>query len=616
MAPSLRIKDRHAEHKAFVSRALALFAVVAALALLLVFRMVQLQVWQHDVYRTRSDENRISVQPLAPARGIIYDRNGVSLAENRPIYSLALVRERIDELETFIAELGEVVSLDRSDVDQFEERLELRRRPFEPIPLKLSLTEEEIAALAVNRHRFVGAEVEARLARYYPFGELTAHPVGSVRRISDEDLGKLDPVRYSATRHVGRRGVEQFYESSLHGDVGSRRVETDAHGRVRRVLDVRLPEAGQNITLHLDSRLQVAAVAALSHRRGAIVALDTQSGGILAMVSNPSYDPNLFVSGVSRNQYGEWLNSRDKPLFDRAINGQYAPGSTFKPIVAIAALAHGVANWEEEILDRGSFRLPGGNRIYRDWSWQKNNSGGQGIVNLNRAIYRSSNVYFYHLGTRLHIDRLAATARAMGLGRVTSVDLAGASAGLMPDPVWKLGAKGEPWYPGDNVNLAIGQGDLLVTPLQVATATAVIANRGRWVRPRMLLASDGPLTEADPPPPMPPVGRAFPGRLGNDWWIQWKTWFTGATRATARTARPGHILAAGSATAWRASPVPRSWWRSPRVRSTTKSSSTSTAASMPGSSRLRRPTIRSSRSACWWRTAAAAVPWPGRLPGR
>ena len=231
------------------------------------------------------------------------------------------------------------------------------------------------------------------------------------------------------------------------------------------------------------------------------------------MVSNPSYDPNLFVSGVSRNQYGEWLNSRDKPLFDRAINGQYAPGSTFKPIVAIAALAHGVANWEEEILDRGSFRLPGGKRIYRDWSWQKNNSGGQGIVNLNRAIYRSSNVYFYHLGTRLHIDRLAATARAMGLGRVTSVDLAGASAGLMPDPVWKLGAKGEAWYPGDNVNLAIGQGDLLVTPLQVATATAVIANRGRWVRPRMLLASDGPLTEADPPPPMPPVEGLSP----DDW---------------------------------------------------------------------------------------------------
>ena len=513
MAPSLRIKDRHAEHKAFVSRALVLFAIAAGMALVLVIRMVQLQVWQHDVYRTRSDENRISVQPLAPARGIIYDRNGVPLAENRPIFSLGLVRERIGDLDRFIAELAEVVSLDRDDIEGFEERLMRRRRPFEPIPLKLSLTEDEIAALAVNRHRFVGAEVEARLARYYPFGELMAHPVGSVRRVSDEDLGGLDPVRYSATRFIGRRGVEQFYESSLHGNIGSRRVETDAHGRVRRVLDVSLPEAGQNITLHLDSRLQVAAVAALSHRRGAIVALDTQSGGVLAMVSNPSYDPNLFVSGVSRGQYNAWLNSRDKPLFDRAINGQYAPGSTFKPVVAIAALAHGLVDWEEEILDRGSFRLPGGERIYRDWSWQIGDSGGQGIVNLNRAIYRSSNVYFYHLGTRLHIDQLAETARQLGLGRVTSVDLAGASPGLVPDPVWKRGAKGEPWYPGDNVNLSIGQGDLLVTPLQVASAAAVIANRGRWVRPRMLLASDGPLTEADPPPPMAP----FEGLSPEDW---------------------------------------------------------------------------------------------------
>ena len=513
MAPPLRIKDKHAEHKAFVSRALVLFAIATGMALVLVLRMVQLQVWQHDVYQTRSEENRISVQPLAPARGIVYDRNGVPLAENRPVFSLALVRERIDDLDRFVNELAGVVSLDRDDMEGFEERLERRRRPFEPVPLKLSLTEEEIAALAVNRHRFVGAEVEARLARYYPFGELMAHPVGSVRRISDEDLRSLDAVRYTATRYIGRRGVEQFYERSLHGNIGSRRVETDAHGRVRRVLDVSLPEAGQNITLHLDSRLQVAAAAALSHRRGAIVALDTHSGGILAMVSNPSYDPNLFVAGVSREQYSEWIGSRDKPLFDRAINGQYAPGSTFKPVVAIAALAHGVADWKEEIIDRGSFRLPGGKRIYRDWSWQKNDSGGQGIVNLNRAIYRSSNVYFYHLGTRLHIDQLAATARQLGLGSVTSVDVAGASAGLVPDPVWKLGAKGESWYPGDNVNLSIGQGDLLVTPLQLATAGAVIANRGRWVRPRMLLASDGPLTEVDPPPPMPHLDGLSP----EDW---------------------------------------------------------------------------------------------------
>ena len=513
MSTSLRIKDKHQEHQAFVNRAMVLFVIAVGLVLVLMLRMVQLQIWQHDVYRTRSDENRISVQPLAPARGVIYDRNGVSLAENRPVYSLALVRERIGDLEEFIEELSEVVAIDQVDIDGFHERLNRRRRPFEAVALKLSLTEEEIAALAVNRHRFTGAEVEARLARYYPFGELLAHTVGSVRRISDDDLQRLDPIRYSATQYVGRRGVEQFYESSLHGNVGSRRVETDAHGRVRRELDVRLPEAGQNITLHLDSRLQVAAAATMSNRRGAIVALDTHSGGILAMVSTPSYDPNLFVAGVSDAQYQALIGSRDKPLFDRAINGQYSPGSTFKPIIALAALANGLVGCDDEILDRGSFRLPGRKRLYRDWSWKKDNSGGQGIVNLNRAIYRSSNVYFYHLGTRLHIDQLASFTRQFGFGRVTSVDVAGASAGLVPDPVWKQGAKGEPWYPGDNVNLSIGQGDLLATPLQVATAAAVIANRGRWVRPRMLLASDGPLAEVDPPPPMP----AIEGPTPEDW---------------------------------------------------------------------------------------------------
>ena len=513
MSPSLRIKDKHQEHKAFVNRAMVLFVIAVGLVLVLVLRMVQLQVWQHDVYRTRSDENRISVQPLAPARGIIYDRNGVPLAENRAVFSLALVRDRIGDLDRFIAELGEVVSIDQAEIEGFHERLKHRRRPFAAVALKHSLTEEEIAMLAVNRHRFIGAEVEVRLARFYPFGELLAHPVGSVRRVSNDDLQRLDPVRYSATQFVGKRGVEQFYESSLHGEPGSRRVETDAHGRVRRVLDAGLPRGGQNITLHLDSRLQVAAAATLANLRGAIVALDTHSGGILAMVSTPSYDPNLFVSGVSGGQYKAWIGSRDKPLFDRAINGQYAPGSTFKPIMALAALANGVIDWEEEILDRGSFRLPGGKRAYRDWSWKKNNSGGQGIVDLNRAIYRSSNVYFYHLGTRLQIEQLASFATEFGYGRVTSIDVAGASPGLMPDPVWKMGAKGEPWYPGDNVNLSIGQGDLLVTPLQVATAAAVIANRGRWVRPRMLLASDGPLAEADPPAPMSDIERPPP----EDW---------------------------------------------------------------------------------------------------
>ncbi len=517
MAPDLSIKDRLSEHQAFVSRALAVFTVAVLLVGGLVVRMIQLQVWEHDVYRTRSDENRIQVQPLAPPRGLIYDRNGVLLADNRPVFSLELVRERIDDLTAFIEELNTIVAISEEDISGFYDRLKRRRRPFEPIALKLTLTEDEIARLAVNRHRFIGGvEVKPKLVRYYPDGELYTHAVGSVRRVTEEDLRRLDPVNYSATTFVGKLGVEQFYERSLHGEVGYQRVETDAHGRIRQVLEISPPQAGQNLSLHIDSRLQIAARGALGERRGAIVALDTRSGGILAMVSNPGYDPNLFVTGISNARYQELISSRDTPLFNRAINGQYAPGSTFKPIVALAGLTYDVVTWDEEIDDQGWFKLPNQEREYRDWSWTVDNSGGQGIVNLHRAIYRSSNVFFYDLATRLHIDQLTDFASQFGYGQVMSVDVAGASSGLLPDPIWKRGAKGEVWYPGDNVNMGIGQGDLLVTPLQLATVASVIANRGKWVRPRMLLASDRPLSEVDPPRPLPRVQ----GPTADDWeWL-------------------------------------------------------------------------------------------------
>jgi penicillin-binding protein 2 len=337
--------------------------------------------------------------------------------------------------------------------------------------------------------------------------------VGSVRRISEEDLGDIDPVVYSATKFIGKRGVEEFYETSLHGQVGYQHVETDAHGRIRQLLDISPPVSGQNLTVSLDSRLQIAASGALGERRGSIVAIDVRSGGVLAMVSHPSYDPNLFVTGISRDEYRLLAQSRDSPLFNRAVNGQYAPGSTFKPIVGLAALSNGIVDWNFTIEDRGFFRIPGQQRIYRDWSWTRNNSGGQGTVDLRRAIYRSSNVFFYTLASRLTIEQFAGFSAQMGIGRATSVDIAGASAGVLPDPAWKRRVKGEPWYPGDNVNMGIGQGDLLVTPLQLATYTTVLANRGHWVRPRLLLASDSPLVEFDPPPAIPDVTGPTP----DDW---------------------------------------------------------------------------------------------------
>jgi penicillin-binding protein 2 len=513
MSPRIAIKDDARERRAFALRAMTVLAVALVLVGVLVLRLVQLQVWEHETYQTRSEQNRIQVRPLPPTRGLIYDRNGELLASNRPISTLNVVRERVRDLPALMEQLGTLIDVTDEDLERFQQRLARARRPFEPVPLKLNLTEEEVARLAVNRHWLPGVQVATELVRWYPLEDLVAHAVGSVRRISEEDVQRLDPVRYSGTKFIGRHGVERFYEESLHGEVGYEKVEIDAHGRVRQVLDISPPVAGQNITIHLDSHLQRAAAAALGERRGAVVALDPRSGGVLALVSQPGYDPNPFVTGISSEQYRLLTTARDTPLFNRAINGQYSPGSTYKPVVGLAGLAAGVIRWEDELFDNGSFRVPGQARIYRDWSWRPGNAGGQGRVNMHRAIYRSSNVYFYDLGSRLDIDALAAFSNQLGLGVRLALDIPETSAGLMPNRIWKRGARGEPWYPGDSVNIGIGQGYLLVTPLQLASVAATIAARGRIVRPRMLLASDRPLREFDPPPPLLPIQGPSP----DDW---------------------------------------------------------------------------------------------------
>ncbi len=512
MAPA-PLKDQGLERSLFFNRVLIAFAGVLVLTGLLIARYLELQVFEHETYRTRSEDNRIQIQPLVPARGLIFDRNGVPLAENRAIYELALVRERAGDLDRTLSEVAMLVDLTAEEVERYERDDARKRRPYAPITLKAQLTEEEVALLAVNRHRLPGVEVSSRQVRNYPFGELFAHVLGSVRRINETDLRTLDPVLYSATDYVGKRGVEKFYENSLHGKPGYQHVETDAHGRIRETLFVEPARAGHNISLQIDNRLQIAASAALGERRGSIVAIDPRSGGIMAMVSNPGYDPNLFVTGISSEEYTALSTSRDTPLFNRAINGQYAPGSTFKPVVGLAGLSHGKISWDEIIEDYGYFKLPDQDRVYRDWSWTRKNTGGQGKVDLQRAIYRSSNVYFYDLGTRLEANDIARFARQFGLGQRTAVDVSGASAGLVPDPIWKRGAKGEVWYPGDNVNYGIGQGDLLVTPLQLATMATVIANRGRFLAPRLLLSSDEPLAEFNAHTELPRVVGPTP----DDW---------------------------------------------------------------------------------------------------
>ena len=507
MSLELSIKDPGREQEMFVGRAITLFVFVVILFAVLVARMLTLQISEHETYQLRADNNRTQIQTLVPPRGMIYDRNGRLLADNQTSFSLAVVAERAEDVEGLLTSIIEILSLTPEQVERIRTVLNKPRRADSAAVILESLSEKQVALLAVNRHRLRGVEVVSHLVRSYPLGVLAAHAVGSVRRMSKEDLRTVEPVQYSGTQFIGKRGVEAFYEKSLHGKVGYQKVETDAYGRVHRVLDVQGAETGQNLTLHLDSKLQLASVEALGGRRGAIVALDPVTGGILAMVSQPSYDPNLFVSGMTSSQFDELAGSIYLPLFNRAVNGQYAPGSTFKPVVGLAGISMAVTNWEETIEDKGWFKLPGQERVYRDWSWTKDNSGGQGEVDLNRAIYRSSNVYFYDLASRMEIRGLLGFAGQFGFGKNLAIDIPEASSGLLPTPEWKRSAKNQPWYPGDSVNLGIGQGDLLATPLQMATVAATIANRGRVVRPRMLLSSDVSIDEMSRvEEPLPVVG--------------------------------------------------------------------------------------------------------------
>lgn len=503
MSVELSIKDPGREQELFVGRAIMLFALVVILFAILVARMLTLQIVEHETYQLRADNNRTQIQTLAPSRGMIYDRNGRLLADNQTSFSLAIVAGRVEDIESLLSAIVEILSLNTQQLERIREELAKRSRPDSAVVILEALSEKQVALLAVNRHRLPGIEVVSRLIRSYPMGAIAAHAVGSVRRLTKEDLATIEPVQYSGSQFIGKRGVEAFYEKSLHGKVGYQKVETDAYGRVRRVLDVQGAQSGQNLTLHLDSKLQAASVDALDGRRGAIVALDPTTGGVLAMVSQPSYDPNLFVSGMSSSQFSELSSSIYLPLFNRAVNGQYAPGSTFKPVVGLAGISSATTDWDETIEDKGWFKLPGQDRVYRDWSWTKDNSGGQGEVNLHRAIYRSSNVYFYDLASRMEVDSLLGFAGQFGFGRNLALDIPQASSGLLPTPEWKRDVKNQPWYPGDSVNLGIGQGDLLATPLQMATVAATIANRGRVVRPKMLLSSDdtiGEMNSVEEPP--------------------------------------------------------------------------------------------------------------------
>jgi len=491
VAINITIKDSARESQLFRSRAMVALVSILFATILLLGRLVQLQIFEYEHFRTLSEDNRVKVVPVVPTRGLIYDRNGVILAENVPTFSLEIKPDAVVDIDQVIAELRDLISISEQDERRFE-RLKKSSRPFESIPLRLRLTAEEVARFAVNRYRFPGVAVEARLSRYYPLGKLAAHVVGYVGRINEADLKRLDEVEYRGSTYVGKTGIEQSYEKQLHGQVGYQQVETNAQGRTLRVLARKDPLPGDNIYLNIDIGLQQTASQALAQHNGAVVAIDPLTGGVLAFVSQPGFDPNKFVDGIEHKDYRALLNSPDRPLYNRALKGQYPPGSTVKPFMALAGLEDGVEKSHQQVWCPGWFSLPGKSHRYRDWK-----RGGHGRVDLSKAITQSCDVYFYTLALQLGIDRIHKFFARFGFGARTGIDLIGESAGLNPSRSWKRKARNQAWYPGETVISGIGQGFTLATPLQLAHATATLAMRGLSQTPRLVLRTESVRKNSD-----------------------------------------------------------------------------------------------------------------------
>jgi penicillin-binding protein 2 len=481
----LHFKDHHNEARLFARRVFASLIILLALFGLLIGRFYYLQIIHHKDFVTQADANRIHVQPVPPTRGLVYDRQGVLLADNRPSFTLSLVRERVEDLPATIDALRELVGISDDDVADFRKALTQRRRPFEAVPLKYQLTEEDIARIAVNEYRLEGVEVGAQLVRYYPLGDLFAHVVGYTSRITEQELHSFNPDtynRYSGTHSIGKVGLEKSYELELLGQVGDEHIETNAHGRVLRILERTAPQPGEDLHLFVDARLQRAGYDALRGRRGSVVAIDVKTGGVLAMVSAPSYDPNLFVTGISYKAYQQLRESLDLPLYNRSIQGQYPPASTVKPMVGLAGLKSGTITPQTKIFDPGYYQLPGEERLYREWK-----RGGHGRkVDLHEAIAQSCDIFFYSLGHNMGIDVIHRFGNQFGLGTKSGIDIPAERPGLWPSREWKRADRRLPWFPGDSLNVSIGQGFALATPLQMAVMVATLASRGVHKKPRLV----------------------------------------------------------------------------------------------------------------------------------
>ncbi|MFK8015165.1 MAG: penicillin-binding protein 2 [Gammaproteobacteria bacterium] len=486
------LKDHGQEQRTFNLRVVV--AVLGAMVLtgIVITRLVVLQIVHHQHFQELSTGNRIRIEPLPPTRGLIFDRNGVLLAENLPAYQLELIPEQVDDIDDTLSRLTALGLLRVADEERFRKALARHPRRFKPIPLRYRLSEEELARFSVKRQHFDGVDIRPRLARHYPLGATAVHVIGYVGSLSSDDLNSRDSASYAGTTHIGKTGIERAYETDLHGEVGYQQVLINAKGRALKVVDQVQPKPGLDLYLTLDVRLQSAAEAALGDRRGAVVAVDPRSGDVIALASTPGFDPNPFGEGLTQKEYSALANSRDKPLFNRALAGQYPPGSTVKPVLGLASLQYGTANPWEKMFCPGHFSLPGNDHRYRDWKPR-----GHGSVNLAQSIEQSCDVYFYQLALDLGIDRIHAFSSQFSFGQRTGIDINGERPGLLPSRDWKRTRfrrkADQVWFPGETVITGIGQGFWLSTPLQLAHATAIVASRGQRHPPQLLDAVRNPL---------------------------------------------------------------------------------------------------------------------------
>ncbi|WP_374663038.1 penicillin-binding protein 2 [Acinetobacter sp.] len=479
------LKNVQQEKRIFRNRIYFSLGIVIFFLLLLVSRYSYLQIFNYDKFATDSDKNRVRLQPLPPARGYIYDRNGVLLADNYPVFSATMSRADIQDIDDTVRRLTPVINLSEEDIDRFKSRIKTSKKT-ERVALKLNLNETEIARFSEVKFQFPGVNIETQMTRYYPHGELFAHVIGYVGRINDKELKDINKDLYAGTNLIGKIGVEKYYEDLLHGLPGNESVEADAHGNVLRHLGRKDPVRGNDLYLSLDYGLQVVASEQLADRRGAIVAMDPRTGEILALVSSPSFNPNLFVTGISSKDYSALRDDLDQPLYNRAVQGTYPPGSTIKPMFGLGGLHYNIVDWNTAISDPGYFSLPGDSHRFRDWR-----KTGHGSVNLHKAQVVSCDTYYYTLAYRMGIERMNTWMRQFGFGEKTGVDLPSESTGLYPSPEWKMRTRKTKWLKGETISVSIGQGAFTATPLQLAMATAITSNAGQHVVPHVLRESKG-----------------------------------------------------------------------------------------------------------------------------